>query len=98
MRYANSLILLTDTLSAHFLTQNGAHEVSAGFSAAHVNASRIISLSWLTPCQQIADRLSAGLVTDTLSLFRECHVSGVSRGREKEPCAASDFEDVGVKK
>ena len=83
-RFANLLILLTDTVSANFITQSEAHKVSVHFSPVRVNTVRIISLTWLTQCQQEADKLSAGRMTDTLSLFRECLVRAVSRRCQKE--------------
>jgi len=89
--FANLLILLTDTVSANFIAQNAAPKVSVHFSSARANTSEIICLTWLTLCQQEADKLSAGRMTDTLSLFRECLVRAVSRGaseRRKAPAAS----------
>ena len=84
MTSANLLILLTDSVSARFVSQISSRRVSAGSLSDFATVQRISSLSKLTHCQEKADKLSVGLMTDTLSLFRECHVSPVS-GREEEP-------------
>lgn len=74
MNHASPLILLTDTLSARFVSQKQEEKCQPRFGQTIEARQEINTLPWLTHCQQTTDRLSAGRRTDTLSLFRECPV------------------------